>query len=101
MRTFRQQQGEAGEALARGYLDSAGDASAATDGRLPGGALDIGAWDGKALCVVEVRSARTPRFGPAAASVPPVKQRRLIRAAQWSLQPPRRQPDPGRLAAVG
>jgi len=100
MRSFRQERGQAGEALARGYLDSAGYAIVATNVRFPVGELDIVAWDGKTLCFVEVRSARTPRFGPAAASVTPVKQRRLIRAAQWYLQRLRRQPDAVRFDVV-
>lgn len=100
MRTFRQQHGQAGEALARAYLASAGYSIVATNVRFPVGELDIVAWDGKALCFVEVRSARTARFGPAAASVTALKQRHLIRAAQWYLRRLRRQPDAVRFDVV-
>lgn len=100
MRTFRQQRGQAGEQMAGAYLRSCGYAIVAANVRFPVGELDLIAWEGRTLCFVEVRSARTARFGPAAASVTPMKQRHLIRAAQWYLQRLRRQPDAVRFDVV-
>lgn len=100
MRTVRQQRGSAGEQLACAYLRSNGYAIVATNVRFPVGELDVVAWEGRALCFIEVRSVRSPRFGPAAASVTPLKQRHIIRAAQWYLQRLRRKPEVVRFDVV-
>ena len=92
MWTLRQRRGQTSEALARAYLSSAGYSIVATNVRFPVGELDIVAWEEQTLCFVEVRSSRSAKFGPAAASVTPLKQRHLIRAAQWYLKRLRRPP---------
>lgn len=92
MRTLRQRRGQTSEQIACAYLDSCGYSIVATNVRFPVGELDIVAWEGDTLCFIEVRSSRSPQFGPAAASVTPLKQRHLIRAAQWYLKRLRRQP---------
>jgi len=50
------------------------------------GELDLVMADGAGVVFVEVRARRDPRFGGAAASVTPAKQRRLRRIAQQWLQ---------------
>ncbi|MBI4354075.1 MAG: YraN family protein [Candidatus Omnitrophica bacterium] len=92
MWTLRQQRGRTSEQLAQAYLNSEGYSIVATNVRFPVGELDIVAWEGETLCFVEVRSSRSAKFGPAAASVTALKQRHLIRAAQWYLKRLRRQP---------
>ena len=52
--------------------------------RCPTGEIDLVVRRGRLLVVVEVKARRTEAFGPAAAAVGPVKQRRLRRlAAEW------------------
>ena len=100
MRTLRQQRGSTGERLASAYLRSSGYSIVATNVRFPVGELDVVAWEGQTLCFVEVRSSRSPQFGPAAASVTSLKQYHLIRAAQWYLKRLRRQPSTIRFDVV-
>ncbi len=100
MWTLRQRRGQTSEQLACAYLSSCGYSIIATNVRFPVGELDIVALDGDTLCFVEVRSSRSPQFGPAAASVTPLKQRHLIRAAQWYLKRLRRQPSAIRFDVV-
>jgi putative endonuclease len=49
------------------------------------GELDLIMRDGAHLVFVEVRQRRSKRFGGAAASITPAKQKRLLRAAQLYL----------------
>jgi putative endonuclease len=53
--------------------------------RCRGGEIDLICRDGKALVFVEVRLRRNGDFGGAAASITPVKQRRIAHAAQHYL----------------
>ncbi len=46
-----------------------------------GGEIDIVAEDAGVLCFVEVKARASATYGPAIASVPPSKQRRISRAA--------------------
>ncbi|MCO5400767.1 YraN family protein [Ralstonia soli] len=78
--------GEAGEDRALRYLQARGLSVVARNYRCKGGEIDLVMRDAAgALVFVEVRArvARsTQRFGGAAASVTPAKQRRLIAAAE-------------------
>jgi putative endonuclease len=49
--------------------------------------IDLVAWDGRALCFVEVRFRRNPRYGRAEETVGSTKRRRLIRAAMAYIRP--------------
>jgi putative endonuclease len=53
--------------------------------RCRGGEIDLICQDGKTLVFVEVRLRRNGDFGGAAASITPVKQGRIVRAARHYL----------------
>ncbi len=86
----RRLRGQAAEHAARLFLERQGYRVEAANVRFRFGELDLVAVSGTTLCVVEVRSHASARFGPAAGSVDWRKQRHLIRAAQAYLQ--RRRP---------
>ena len=86
----RQQRGRAGEQLARSYVKRQGYEIEATNVRYPIGELDLIARDAGTLCIIEVRSKASARFGSALESVTFRKQQHLLKAARWYLH--RRRP---------
>lgn len=75
--------GAFGERLAAGHLRRAGYQIVATNVPVrPWGEIDIVATRDGVLTLVEVRTRRGDRFGGAAWSITPTKQRRMLRAAQ-------------------
>lgn len=74
--------GQAAEALAAAYLQAHGLGILARNVRFRGGEVDLIALDGDGIVFVEVRLRRDGRFGGAAASITPAKQRRVVQAAQ-------------------
>ncbi len=84
--TARQITGAAGEGRALDYLQEQGLALVEQNFRCKSGEIDLIMRHGQTLVFVEVRARADKRFGGAAASVTPAKQRRLIRAAQFYLQ---------------
>ena len=82
----RQELGARSEALARRFLALHGYAIHEVNVRFPVGEIDVVAWDGPALCFVEVRSASSLEWGGALESIGDRKRRHLIRAARWYLQ---------------
>ena len=82
MSTERAALGAFGERLAAGHLRRAGYAIVATNVPVrPWGEIDIVARQEDTLVLVEVRTRRGDRFGGAAWSITPAKQRRMLRAA--------------------
>jgi len=84
-RSTHQQRGDLYEALAQEHLERAGCVVLARQLRCPAGELDLVVRDGTLLVFVEVRQRASSRYGGAAASVTPAKQRRVLRAARWFL----------------
>jgi putative endonuclease len=78
--------GAAAEAWAAAWLEQQGARVVLRNFRRRRGELDLVIEHGGALAIVEVRFRESDRFGGAAASVGPTKQRRLILAAQQLLQ---------------
>ena len=75
--------GAFGERLAAGHLRRIGYQILATNVAVrPWGEIDIVARRDGVLVLVEVRTRRGDRFGGAAWSITPTKQRRMLRAAQ-------------------
>ena len=64
------------------YLQAHGLGILARNVRFRGGEVDLIALDGDGIVFVEVRLRRDGRFGGAAASITPAKQRRVVQAAQ-------------------
>ena len=86
MLTRRQQSGRRAEELAAEFLRAAGCEILERNYRRRLGELDIIARCAGVLVIAEVRMRASNAFGGAAASVTPVKQRRIVRAAQQLLQ---------------
>jgi putative endonuclease len=63
------------------WLESQGLVIVARNVRYCFGELDIVAWQGNVLVLFEVRLRKNTRFGTAADSVTPTKQKRLLQAA--------------------
>jgi putative endonuclease len=84
-RTAAQQSGAAGERAAERLLVQGGLRIVARNYRTRMGEIDLVAQDGDVLVFVEVRLRAGERFGGAAASIGPAKQRRLAAAAQLYL----------------
>lgn len=82
----RQRAGGAAEQLALDYLSSQGLRLVERNFRARAGELDLIMRDADELVFIEVRARASTRFGGAAASVTPSKQRRIRRAAQVYLQ---------------
>ena len=78
--------GAAAEADAESHLRSQGLVPVCRNYRAPCGEIDLIMRHGATLVFVEVRLRRNSRFGGAAASVTPAKQRRVVRTAQHYLQ---------------
>lgn len=84
-RTAAQQSGAAGERSAERLLESHGLTIVERNYRTRMGEIDLVARDGDVLVFVEVRLRADDRFGGAAASIGPAKQRRLAAAASLYL----------------
>ncbi|WP_342115541.1 YraN family protein [Pseudoduganella sp. OTU4001] len=84
-RTELQDIGQAGEERALAYLQQQGLKLVERNFLCKVGELDLIMRDGAYLVFVEVRERNNPRFGGAAASISPAKQRRIVRAAQFYL----------------
>lgn len=80
-----QARGAAAEALVARFLAQRGLAVVARNVRCRGGEVDLVCLDGGTLVFVEVRLRANSRFGGAAASITPAKQRRVVTAARWWL----------------
>lgn len=74
--------GRRGEALAEAYLRRHGFRILARNLHLRYAEVDLVALDGRALCIIEVRTRSSSRFGSPAESVDGRKRRRLVRAAR-------------------
>ncbi|GGB97108.1 YraN family protein [Pseudoduganella buxea] len=84
-RTDQQDKGQQGEDAALAHLGKHGLTLVQRNFRCQGGELDLVMRDGAHLVFVEVRRRQDKRFGGAAASITPAKQRRLVHAAQTYL----------------
>jgi len=84
-RTELQIIGQGAEQRALDYLQAQGLRLAERNFQCKAGELDLVMWDGPHLVFVEVRERGNPRYGGAAASITPAKQRRIVRAAQYYL----------------
>ena len=81
-RTARQGLGDAGERIARQYLEKRGLTFIGANWRCPSGELDLIMRDGHLLVFVEVKTRRGERLGAAEESVTPAQAARLLLAAQ-------------------
>ncbi len=78
--------GQRGEMLAMNRLLQEGYEVLDKNFRCPLGEIDLVASRGKRVCFVEVKTRASLRFGTPEEAVGPVKQRKLIRLAEWYLQ---------------
>jgi len=85
-RTEQQRLGRLGEDRALAHLSAAGLVLVERNFLCKAGEIDLIMRHGAHLVFVEVRRRAGSRYGGAAASVTPAKQRRLIHAAQFYLQ---------------
>ncbi|MDB5852130.1 MAG: hypothetical protein JWR22_171 [Herminiimonas sp.] len=85
-RTAQQLTGEAAEDHALRWLQAQGLDLVERNFRCKAGEIDLILREGQTLVFVEVRQRADRRFGGAAASVTPAKQRRLLLTAQFYLQ---------------
>jgi putative endonuclease len=77
-----QADGRRGEDLAHRHLRRQGYTVVVRNYRLPhGGELDLVAWDGESLAVVEVKTRGTADFGPPDSAIDGEKRAALIRSA--------------------
>lgn len=83
--TPAQARGQRAEELAAAHLAAHGVRLLERNLRCRGGEVDLIGLDRGTVVFVEVRLRGNPRFGGAAASITPTKQRRVIHAAQWWL----------------
>jgi putative endonuclease len=97
---YNQQAGKLGEDMATAELWHRGYAILARRYRTRFGEIDIVAQDGQTVVIVEVKARRTDRFGTAAESVTPWKQRRLAAMALDYLSWVGRLEDPCRFDVV-
>ena len=84
-RTELQEIGQAGEDRALAYLQQQGLRLVERNFLCKVGELDLIMREGDRLVFVEVRERSNPRYGGAAASISPAKQRRILRAARFYL----------------
>jgi putative endonuclease len=76
--------GRRGEKLAAEYLTTSGFRVVARNWRCPVGEIDIVAYDGAVLVIVEVKTRTTAAFGHPFEAITPAKLRRLhLLAAAW------------------
>lgn len=78
----RMEIGRRGETAAAAYLRRVGMEIAATNWRTASGEIDIVAWDGPDLVLIEVKTRRSLRMGTPEEAVSLTKQRRLVRLAR-------------------
>jgi len=86
VRQFRRQQstharGRAAEAVGVSWLERQGLRVKARNFRTKAGEIDVVGADADTLVFIEIKARSTPDFGPASGAVPPLKQRRIARAA--------------------
>jgi len=81
-----QQQGRAGEHAALAYLKRQGLKLVETNFACKGGEIDLIMREGETLVFVEVRERADGDHGGAAASIGPLKIRRIVHAAETYLQ---------------
>jgi putative endonuclease len=86
MSVARQQTGRRAEMLAAEWLMRQGLEIVDRNVRTPLGELDLIAREGRTICVIEVRSRRSERFGTPEESVTAVKRQHIQRAALWYLR---------------
>lgn len=86
MSSERQRKGQEGEERALVYLTQQGLSLVERNYRCKGGEIDLVMRAGGTLVFVEVRRRAGADFGGAAASVTPVKQARMVNAAQHYLK---------------
>lgn len=84
-RTEQQLLGRLSEDDALAYLLAHGLSLVARNFSCKAGELDLIMADGQALVFVEVRNRATSRYGGAAWSITPAKQKRLLKAAEFYL----------------
>lgn len=84
-RSSSQTQGDLYETKATRMLEQAGLELVGQQMSCPFGEIDLIARDGSVLVFIEVRARSSTRFGGAAASITPAKQRKLIQTAKWWL----------------
>jgi putative endonuclease len=84
-RDSRKQVGNWGETFATHYLAQLGWKIVARNWRCEAGEIDILAWDGEVLVVVEVRTRRSVQFGTPEESITPSKAHRLWQCAEYYL----------------
>ncbi|HNT22753.1 MAG TPA: YraN family protein [Anaerolineales bacterium] len=82
----RQSLGRLGEDLAAQYLAEQGFAILARNVRTPYGEIDLLAQQGDLVVFVEVKTRRTPTFGPPEVSITPRKQAHILASAQHYMQ---------------
>ncbi len=92
--------GRQGEEKALRILKDNGYQIIARNVRSRFGEIDLVARDGRTLCFVEIKARTSIRFGFPEEGVSRVKQRRLIRLAQWYLQRYRLNDSPVRFDVV-
>ncbi len=90
-----------GEALVAAYLEARGATILGRNVRIGRDEIDLVARQGSLLLFVEVRTRRTARFGPPAASIDAAKRERVRRAARRLLASGRFGRGPVRLDAAG
>lgn len=83
--TAKQRIGQGGEDQALAYLQAQGLALVARNFRCKSGEIDLIMRERQTLVFVEVRKRAKGRFGSAADSITPAKQRKLMLAAQFYL----------------
>jgi len=87
MRTQKQQVGDLAEETALSYLQNQGLTLMTRNFSCPVGEIDLIMQHGdEQLIFVEVRSKRATRYGLAQESVGFLKQKKIIKTAQWYLQ---------------
>ncbi len=77
--------GNAAEAEAARWLATIGYRVIARNLRTPLGELDLIAYEGAVLCLIEVKARRSSRFGSAADAVGSRKRKQVVRVARWVL----------------
>lgn len=84
MATVKEALGAYGEGIAVAHLEAAGFVVVDRNWRCPLGELDVVAWDGETLVVVEVKTRRSAAFGGAAEAVTAAKAHRVRSATcRW------------------
>lgn len=92
--------GRWGEEQAARYLRRRGLKILERNLRTPVGEIDIIARQGRTIVFVEVKTRRSDRYGTPQEAVGPVKQRQVLRAAQWYLDGSKFQAAPLRFDVV-